>query len=390
MTCSHIPAISYTEWCRRVYDKSQNTRTPLNGVLELTYGCSLKCAHCYIVDYPVKKELTCRETCLIIDQLAESGCFFLLLTGGEPLIRGDFKEIYLYAKRKGMLVTLFTNGTLLTPEIADLLAKYPPFTVEITLYGVTEETNVLVTGVPGALKKCLRGIELLVERKIPLKLKSMIMSLNKHELPLMKDFAKKLGVDFRFDTCINPRLDGSQKPCSLRITPDEIIELDAADEKRAKEWREVCENYWGTPAIDDRYGCAAGVTFFAIDPAGGLKICSLVEPVCTIQPDSAESFMQAWNNLPSGILSEKRSADSICNHCRIFSICDRCAANSRLETGKPDNPVRFFCKVAGLRAKTFGSTEQVEKLKIEGGFPYDETSKKDLSETLSYKSGSDN
>jgi len=382
MACPHIPTISYTEWCRRVYNKAENARIPLNGIIELTYRCSLRCVHCYVRDYPVPKELTCEEICLVIDQITEAGCLFLLLTGGEPLLRKDFLDIYLYAKKRGLLVTLFTNGALLTPEIADYLARYPPFTVEITLYGITEETYEKVTGIPGSLNRCLSGIDLLIERNIPLKLKTMVMTLNKHELWQMKKFAEKLDVDFRFDSCINPGLDGSKKPCQFRITPQEIVELDLGDEKRAREWKQLCENFWGTPITDERYPCAAGVTFFAINPSGVVKMCALLPPAYNIIPAIKESFLQGWNNIIPKILAEKRSQESACSHCQIFSICDRCAAYARLETGTPDIPIPFFCQIAGLRAAAFGSEERKLKLKMKGGFPYADKEKKDLPETV--------
>jgi len=57
----------------------------------------------------------------ILDEVADAGCLWLLITGGEPLLRPDFRDIYMYAKRKGFLITLFTNGTLLDADIADQL-----------------------------------------------------------------------------------------------------------------------------------------------------------------------------------------------------------------------------------------------------------------------------
>ena len=101
----------------------------------------------------------------------DEGCLWFLLTGGEPLVRRDFLEIYQYIKRKGLLATVFTNGTLLTPKIADVLAEWRPFAIEITLYGRTQETYERVTGIPGSHARCMRGIELIMERGLPLNLK---------------------------------------------------------------------------------------------------------------------------------------------------------------------------------------------------------------------------
>ena len=108
----------------------------------------------------------------------DEGCRWLLLTGGEPFLRPDFLDIYTNANKKGLLLTLFTNGTLLTPRSADLLAERRPFAIEITLYGATQQTYERITGIPGSYARCRRGIDLLLERNLPLKLKTMVMTLN--------------------------------------------------------------------------------------------------------------------------------------------------------------------------------------------------------------------
>ncbi len=121
----------------------------------------------------------------------------------EPLFRKDFKDIFRYVKQKGLLVTLFTNGTLITPEMADFLQEYPPFNLEITLYGRTQETYESVTGIPGSYRRCMQGIEYLKERDIHFSLKTMLLTLNAHELKAMQEFARSLGVGFRYDGLIN-------------------------------------------------------------------------------------------------------------------------------------------------------------------------------------------
>ena len=94
-------------------------------------------------------ELTYEEHCRILDEITEAGCLWLLFTGGEIFARKDFLRIYTYAKKKGLIITLFTNGTLIDEQVADTLADWWPFLVEITIYGRTKETFERVTGVPG-------------------------------------------------------------------------------------------------------------------------------------------------------------------------------------------------------------------------------------------------
>ena len=182
MECPHIPIIPYHEFSKRIHGKVVAKRVPVGGMIELTLRCNLKCAHCYVVYDPSKKEMTYEQICHILNEITEAGCLWLTITGGDPLIRDDFLDIYTYAKKCGLIITLLTNGTLITPGIADYLKEWPPFAVEITLNGITKETYERVTRLPGSFDRCMKGIQLLLERNIPLRLKTTITTLNKHEL----------------------------------------------------------------------------------------------------------------------------------------------------------------------------------------------------------------
>ena len=168
----------------------------MNGTIEVTHRCPLECAHCYN-NLPVgdadarRRELSTDELRRIIDEIAEAGGLWLLFTGGEIFARQDFLEIYTHAKQRGLLITLFTNGTQITTAIADYLVEWPPFSIEITLYGRTRETYERLTRVPGSFDRCMRGIRLLKERGLPLKLKTVAVTINRHEISDMQRFAEE-------------------------------------------------------------------------------------------------------------------------------------------------------------------------------------------------------
>ena len=140
--------------------------------IELTERCNFGCVHCYINqsagDQAIKaREMSTAQVQAILDEAAALGALEVRFTGGEPLLREDFSEIYLHARRLGMRVTLFTNGSLVTPELADLFARVPPMQpIEISIYGMTPQGYATVTGVQGAYRAVRRGIELLVERQV--------------------------------------------------------------------------------------------------------------------------------------------------------------------------------------------------------------------------------
>jgi molybdenum cofactor biosynthesis enzyme MoaA len=225
-----------------------------------------------------RRELTKEEHFRVLDELVEMGCFWILYTGGEVFARKDFLEIYTYAKKKGFLITLFTNGILINEQIADYLKEWPPFAIEITLYGRTRETYEALTMIPGSYGRCLRGIQLLKERGLPLKLKTVATSINKHEVMAMRRFAEEdLGVEFKMDGQINPRIDCSQSPLAVRLTPEEVVALDMASPKGRSEYLRLAKRDAERPPNlaqnDTVYFCGGGMNSFAINAYGEVGIC---------------------------------------------------------------------------------------------------------------------
>ena len=355
-----IETQSYTDFSFVVHQEVNPLRVPVNGTIELTHRCPLECAHCYnnlpMADREARRaELSTDEIKRVLDELAEVGCLWLLFTGGEIFARGDFLDIYRYAKEKGFLLTLFTNGTLITERIADFLKEYPPFAIEITLYGRTKATYESLTGIPGSFEKCLRGIDLLLDRGLPLKLKTVGLTINKHEIFAMKKFAEEKGLEFTFDAMVNPRIDCSSSPLAVRLTPADIVALDLAEPHRIPELRRLATDYAPAPPVEGEqrevYSCGGGVNSFAIDPYGNLSICVLSH---FDQYNVREgSVREGWEKFLRGVRDKRTTRDTKCTSCALRSMCGSCAANAELEAGDPEAPVDFLCRVAHLRAEVF-------------------------------------
>ena len=357
-----METVNYGTFSESVHRGAATERLPLSGTIEITRRCPLTCAHCYnnlpMADRDARsRELTYAEHCRILDELSEAGCLWLLFTGGEIFARRDFLDIYKYAKTKGFLITLFTNGTLITPKLADDLARWRPFAIEITLYGHTKATYEGLTGIPGSYEKCMRGIHLLLERGLPLKLKTVAVTINKHEVWDMQRFAEEeLGVEFKFDSLMTPRIDCSQSPLAVRLTPEDCVAFDVQDSKRMDEWKLFAERYF-RPANppeqgDELYHCGGGVSSFTIDPYGGMSICVLS------QVDKFDlrtgHVREGWTSFLRRVRQKKITRLTKCTACELKSMCGMCPANGELENGDPEAPVDFLCRVAHLRAYTFG------------------------------------
>ena len=220
MDCPQDSLSADIEYLHRFRRKTVRNRVPLTGSIDLTYRCNFQCVHCYIGDrsrhhFVSQDELDTGQWLRIIDEIVEAGCLYLLISGGDPLLRSDFCEIYTYARTRGLIITIFTNGTTLTEEILATWKQYPPRMVEITLYGATERTYSSVTGRKDSLAVCLHNAATLLENRICIGFKTILMTLNIHEFKQMEEIAARLGVKFRHDGDIFPRFDGDHSVTML-------------------------------------------------------------------------------------------------------------------------------------------------------------------------------
>jgi radical SAM protein with 4Fe4S-binding SPASM domain len=369
MECPHIPEIPYSEFSLKFHQMGLEQRFPLGVTTEITERCNLRCAHCYI-NRPAgdrkaqARELTAEKWQGLLEQMAAAGTLWLLFTGGEPLLRPDFQEIYLAAKQAGMIITLFTNGTLITPEIADFLKDFPPFSVEITVYGLTRETYERVTRAPGSHQRCFEAIELLRARGLPLVLKTSVMTLNVSELWSLKNWALSSGAQFRFDAVLNPRLDGGKNPLDLRLPPAEVVALDLKDEGRMKEWQEFVKKYLNPPTDPELlFHCGAGLDNFHVDPYGRMFPCMMMRSQGFDL--TRGSIEEGWRDFMPGVRGQKAREDTPCRRCRLISLCGQCPAWATLEYGDREAQVDYLCDLAHRRVQALGLDFEGKILQIE-------------------------
>jgi radical SAM protein with 4Fe4S-binding SPASM domain len=350
--CLNWPELGLGELAQELIERLAGRRYPFAGSFELTERCNLGCLHCYINQPAGSKaararELTAAQVIGILDQMADAGCLYLLLTGGEAMLRPDFVEIYRHAVQRGFLLSLYTSGTLLTERMADFLAQWRPQSLEITLYGATASTYERVTQVPGSYARCMRGIELLLERDLPLGLKTMVMRANLHELQDMKALAAQLGVDFRYDGALWPRQDGGQQPYTQRLSPVELVALDLDDPERKEQWQEAYRRAPNVMRGETVYGCGAGHHSFHVDCTGKLSACMM--PRLPAFDLLQGSFQEGWEALGT-VVRQKRQRDTACRTCRVGVLCSQCPGWSQMVHGDNETLVDFVCELGHLRA----------------------------------------
>ncbi|MEL7636213.1 MAG: radical SAM protein [Anaerolineaceae bacterium] len=356
MTCTFEPDLTLDEFTLRLLSPLGVARFPLSASMELTNRCNLNCVHCYInqpaTDPSIAaKELDAQGWQAVIDQMAEAGTLFLLISGGEPLLREDFPEIFKYAVKRGMLVSLFSNATMLTPKLADFLVEWGLHSLEVSLYGATRETYEKVTRQPGSYDRCLRGIELAQSRGIKVSLKTVLLTSNLHELEEMQALTNKLGLDFRYDSTLWPRLDGTRTNLQYQINNQVSLMLDLADPKRRESWEKTAQEFKGHQIREKLvFSCGAGHRSFHIDATGRMTPCMMVRsPASDIL---SLGFSEAWERT-GRIRNLKRTMKTDCETCQAGTLCTQCPGWSLAQAGDYESIYPEICEMGLLRQTQF-------------------------------------
>lgn len=353
---------NYSDFSCNLRMKAAEKNIPIAAAVEITTRCNLSCCHCFVRSNGRPDLLSAREWNGIIDQAVEEGLLWLCVTGGEPLLREDFFEIYEHVKSKGVLVTLFTNGVALREPIVERLAEYAPFQVEVTLYGANDATYGIITGDPKGFTKTIKGVESLISSGINVKLKSMVLKLNRREIWEMRAIAEKMGVHFSFDAMVHPPIGEVEWSEQLRLSPEEVIVLDLMDDDKRNAWMDIARDHVG-PREDytKLFNCGVGVADFYVDAKGFLRTCPLYRG---LGYDLGKMpFKEAWKQLLRDVKAKRRTKAGLCADCSLSALCGACPGWARLEENDEEAHVPHLCGVGQLRAEAFGYIEQAQILR---------------------------
>ena len=351
-----------------LWDRAKNQRVPLGFDLEITARCNNDCRHCYINlsagdQLAQRKELSLSEIESIIDQAVDMGTLWVLISGGEPLLRKDFFEIYMMLKKKGLLVSVFTNACLVTDKHTELFKHYPPRDIEVSVYGVSRETYEAVTRKPGSYAQFKRGLDLLLKSGVKVRLKAMALRSNVLELPKIANFCRQYTRDyFRFDPLLHLRYDGDQQRNAEikleRLSPEEIVFIEQADEERSAGLQKSCKELLQADneltTCDHLFHCGAGQRTFSVSYDGYFRLCSTLHHPHTLFNLRQGTLSEAWNEFTPRVQhlrSSNRKFLETCHPCPLVNLCQWCPANAYLECGHMDGWSEYFCQVAHARAE---------------------------------------
>jgi MoaA/NifB/PqqE/SkfB family radical SAM enzyme len=352
---------------------------PLLGHLdiELTERCNNACIHC-LINQPqhdpsaLSREIDASLFKDVLRQAAELGCLSVRFTGGEPLLRGDFEELYVFARRLGMRVILFTNARLVTDELARLLSHYPPGRpVEVTVYGMHAESYDAVAAAPGAYVEFRLGLERLRSHRVPFIVKSCILPQNRLELDEFEAFAAALlhmdrAPTYAMHLDLRARRDNPAKNRlieRLRLTPEEALTVLKRRRDYLESMRTFCSRLTG-PTGDRLFGCSAGHAI-CVDAYGYSHMClSLRHSGMAFDLRRNSAGNDSRSPLRFALteffprLRETRADNPEylrrCARCFLKGLCEQCPVKSWIEHGSLDTPVEYLCRIAHSQARYLG------------------------------------
>jgi radical SAM protein with 4Fe4S-binding SPASM domain len=327
---------------------------PARVQFELTYRCNVHCVHCYTDPFntpsDIRRELDVRDVVRLLGELADAGVFWLTLTGGEAVLHPRFRDIYREARRRGFITSLYTNGTTITDDLADFLADDPPFTIDVSCHGATRATFDRVTQVAGSFDRFLEGVGRLLDRRLPVSMRTKAMTLNRHELAAIQALVEGFGLRFQLFTTIHPRLDGDLSSTDYRLPPRDVVELEMAglngpgpDSCATPSNDAFAARLQGPP--DDRlFRCGCGTNSATINPSGILRACTHTTwPAFDLR---AMPFLEGFQRLVEAVRGARYRGESLCRSCSVYSLCSKNPAMAVHEAGSMEAPVEHYCGIA--------------------------------------------
>lgn len=335
-------------------NKADLNKVPIAGNIELLPLCNMDCKMCFakmnveqmnqhhrMYDY--------KEWLAKAKEMSDAGTIFLLLTGGEPFLYPNFKELYQGLKRLGFIISINTNGTLINEEIADYLAKDPPRRLNITLYGSNNDTYEKLCGNKYGFSQVMNAVRLLKERDIEIKFNCSLTPLNIHEQEEIFHIAESLDIPIEMGFYMFPpvRLNNIEN-VKYRLDPIEAARARFKYEQLLYKEHYIDHVFYSIQSYEsvkdvepyrNGYTCRSGNSVYWVNYDGTLSACSFtVDKKIDL---FKTTFKEAWNDLLNHVSSSKMAKE--CFDCKKRILCGKCAATAISETGDIGKVPQYYC-----------------------------------------------
>ena len=347
-----------------LFHRASQKKIPLSGTFEVSPMCNFDCKMCYVrlskeqVEKHPRKMLTLEQWKKLADEAEKKGLLYLLITGGEPFMWPDFWELYEYVSKKGFVVTINSNGSMINEEAVEHLRACPPSRINITLYGATNETYERLCQTKNGFTKVDRAIRILKSAGIQVKLNCSLTPYNICDLEKMIRYAEEQNVIIETNTYMFPPLRKDPKSIGVnnRFTPEEAAQWQLKryrlqyGEERYKSFAEGISRGLIDPMgldescydpIDGKVRCRAGSAAFWITWDGYMTPCGMMpQPRADIVENG---FEKSWEKIIAD--TEKISLSGVCSECKNQGICHSCAAMAMAETGEFGKIPIYLCRM---------------------------------------------
>lgn len=362
-----------------LHSKARKLGIPVSGTFELTPRCNFDCKMCYIHSSDCNsfadREISAEKWIELGRRVKDNGVLFLLLTGGEPLLRNDFPYIYKSLNEMGFILSVNTNGSLITDEIFELFKAYPPHRISISLYGASNETYLSLCG-NEKFDTVLSNIKRLKEAGIQVKVNCSLTPYNCNDADKIYSITNELGANIKFATYMYPPLRNSAENTGKntgRFTPYEgayhKVKCDLMKNGKDKFIERadllkkgilLSENECIEPSEEgEALRCRAGVTTFWVDWRGYMSPCGMIpdEEFNVFEKD----FSECWKATREKAGKIRMPAE--CTGCKYKSICGVCAAACLCETGEYGKKPEYICQFSKNVAEIM--EKEAERLRSE-------------------------
>ena len=339
-------------WGTYMNQKAAALGIPLTGNFELTTRCNFNCKMCYVHDNSQPDALTAADWLAVAKEACDAGMVFALLTGGEPMLRKDFPEIYRGIKKMGVLISINSNGASLTDELLELFRKDPPLRINVTLYGGSNSTYRRLCGVP-AFDTVVSNIRKLRAAGIQVRVNASITPDNREDIAAIFRTGRELDVPVKATTYMFPpvRVNGGQfgdaparfsweDAARYMVTCREQYmtteQLTALGEGELPPEPDECVDGTG-----EHVKCRAGRSTFWVTWDGRMLPCGMFP----VEGYSIREmgFTKAWERVKTYIGTLTLPAS--CTDCPDRKRCTVCAASALCETGSTDKRPAYICNM---------------------------------------------
>lgn len=351
---------AYHYYTNYLFARAGKLGIPLAGTFELTARCNFDCKMCYIHRRENDRLALAQEKdtawwLALAEQCRDAGLLNLLLTGGEPLVRQDFREIYTACRKLGFVVSINSNASLIDDAMLDFFCNDPPARINITLYGASEQTYAALCGEGSAYSRVVSAILRLQEAGVLVKLNFSNTPLNRHDAQRVYEFAHEHKLAIQATSYMFPPVRACENGCfaTQRMSAEDAAKEQILYDRFRFSPEELTERWQGllkgerVPDPDDecqelpteRIRCRAGSSTFWVTWDGALRPCGMMtEPSVALDEGGFDAAWQKIRTLRNEILVPAQ-----CTRCEIKHACDQCAALCRAETGSFTGVPEYMC-----------------------------------------------